>query len=270
MKTVVFSGTHIRHRYFASSIEATGTVVHQFVETRESQVPERPPSRGSLDAIVNRHFVLRREAEEEFFGEALSLSQTLVESTHFSTKDATSIRHVVSILKSIRPDLLVCFGTKIIPAEIIQRVPVALNLHGGLSPWFRGAATMFWPSYFLMPAYTGTTLHYMIQSPDAGAIVHQTGSVMREGDGLQMFSTRTLAAGIHETRLLVEEFSKQGHIPKGQSQLTAGRLFLERDWQPAHCKLIYETYDDRIVDSYLNGELERREPKLVRDPLINN
>jgi hypothetical protein len=29
------------------------------------------------------------------------------------------------------------------------------NIHGGLSPWYRGAITHFWPSYMLEPQLTG-------------------------------------------------------------------------------------------------------------------
>lgn len=37
-----------------------------------------------------------------------------------------------------------------------------------------------------------------------------------------------------------------------------GKLFLSRDWTPQTLRVIYELFEDKIVDMYLNGELEKR------------
>ena len=34
-----------------------------------------------------------------------------------------------------------------------------INLHLGLSPWFKGSVTLFWPFYHLMPQFCGSTFH---------------------------------------------------------------------------------------------------------------
>ena len=47
-------------------------------------------------------------------------------------------------------------------------------MHLGLSPRYRGSATLFWPFYFLEPQYCGITFHYLLDEPDAGDIIHQT------------------------------------------------------------------------------------------------
>mgnify|MGYP001330587242 CR=1 FL=1 len=66
------------------------------------------------------------------------------------------------------------------------------NLHGGLSPDFKGAITHFWPTYLLKPQFTGCTIHLLRPKIDAGEIIHQTGAVMHKGDNLHELSCNTL------------------------------------------------------------------------------
>ena len=46
-------------------------------------------------------------------------------------------------------------------------------MHGGLSPWYKGGATHFWPTYLIEPEFTGITVHETTKDLDAGAIIHQ-------------------------------------------------------------------------------------------------
>ena len=58
------------------------------------------------------------------------------------------------------------------------------NIHGGLSPWYRGGVTHFWPSYLLEPEYTGMTLHELTNDIDGGGIIHQNISSLNIKDGI--------------------------------------------------------------------------------------
>ena len=42
-----------------------------------------------------------------------------------------------------------------------------------LSPWYKGTATHFWPSYFLEPEFTGVAIHELSKKIDSGPLVHQ-------------------------------------------------------------------------------------------------
>ena len=36
----------------------------------------------------------------------------------------------------------------------------------------------------------------------------------------------------------------------------------ERDFHPSHLRVIYDLFEDKMVDSYLSGELEQSRPNL--------
>lgn len=139
----------------------------------------------------------------------------------------------------------------------------AFNLHGGLSHWYKGAATMFWPFYFLEPNYVGTTLHYITRKIDAGNIVQHTVPKLEHGDCMHEVACKAIVAATGDVMKVMQKMNA-GEVFLGVEQQKNGKLFLERDWRPEHLRLIYDLYEDKIVDLYLNGEIgQGNEPKLV-------
>jgi hypothetical protein len=49
-----------------------------------------------------------------------------------------------------------------------------------------------------------------------------------------------------------------------RDQKSTGRLFLTKDFKPIHLRVIYDLFNDKIVDAYLNGKLGQKKPKLIR------
>ena len=46
-------------------------------------------------------------------------------------------------------------------------------------------------------------------------------------------------------------------------QKTTGKIWLNSDFNPTFLRLIYDQFENRVVDAYLDGKLSRRTPKLV-------
>ena len=49
----------------------------------------------------------------------------------------------------------------------------------------------------------------------------------------------------------------------GQVQRASGRNWREEDFHASQLRVIYDLYQDKMVDSYLSGELSNRKPKLI-------
>jgi len=95
-----------------------------------------------------------------------------------------------AILKAENPLLIVVYGTTILKEPIFSKAQrVTLNMHTGLSPYYRGDSTLFWPVYFDDAEHLGVTVHKLVADVDGGDIVY-TGKVNYEiGDGeAQLFS----------------------------------------------------------------------------------
>ena len=67
-----------------------------------------------------------------------------------------------------------------------------LNLHLGLSPYYRGGGTNYFPFVNNEPEYAGSTFMYLDEGIDTGEIIHQIRPVINITDSFHQLSNRFL------------------------------------------------------------------------------
>ncbi|MFK7852987.1 MAG: formyl transferase [Granulosicoccus sp.] len=88
-----------------------------------------------------------------------------------------------AILSKEKPDVIVVYGTTIIRSNIFEQAGIiTLNMHTGLSPYYRGDSTLFWPVYYNDPERLGVTVHELVASVDGGAIAATSPVIYETGD----------------------------------------------------------------------------------------
>lgn len=261
MNIVFLTGDHPRHAQLAQALAMSGHLAGLVVEKRESFVPQVPaqlaPETRDLYSI---HFARRQASENQHFGARLPSVRRL--NVSMETLNTTT---TVDFINSIVPDLILSYGVHKLTPETLTHIACTRkwNIHGGLSPWYRGVTTHFWPSYFLEPQMTGMTVHQLTQNIDGGDIIHQTQAALVRGDGLHDLACRAVQSLCDDLPKLLD-LTWRGADSPPRRQGTTGRIWRSIDWQPAHLHLIYETHGDRIVDAYLDGQFEFKAPSLVR------
>lgn len=108
-------------------------------------------------------------------------------------------RGVVDLARTLKPDLICVFGTSLIrdPALLQAGRLGMINLHGGLSPEYRGADCTFWALHNEEADKVGCTLHYIDAGIDTGRLIAHISPEVHEGDEeLELFwrATRDSAA----------------------------------------------------------------------------
>lgn len=87
------------------------------------------------------------------------------------------------LVRQANPSVIVVYGTAIIHAPIFTLASViTLNMHTGLSPYYRGDSTLFWPVYYDEPDKLGVTVHELVESVDGGDIAATAHIHYRAGD----------------------------------------------------------------------------------------
>lgn len=228
---------------------------------REEMMPEPPKDIDEHDRRnFIRHFENRDEAEKRYFGKQTPPDcETLV-----VTRDTLNTKEAADFVRKLDCDAAIIFGTALIKDPLLSTLPEhTLNMHLGLSPRYRGSATLFWPFYFLEPQYAGSTFHYIVAEPDAGNIVHQVVPPLALEDHIHDTACKTVIQSASEA---VELFSMlaEGNVWEKHVQKSTGKLFLSTDFHPSHLRVIYDTYDDAIVKAHLDGTLKQKKPKLIR------
>jgi len=106
-------------------------------------------------------------------------------------KEVPHINHpdVIQLVDELNPDLIAVFGTSLIRGELLTKGRLGIvNLHGGLSPEYRGADCTFWALYNGEPEKIGCTLHYIDAGIDTGRLIaHVSPGISPDDDELALF-----------------------------------------------------------------------------------
>ncbi|MFC6864707.1 hypothetical protein ACFQGE_14725 [Halomicroarcula sp. GCM10025817] len=266
MKLLLFSGSHARHVYVheqmiaSDDLEIAGIVSMQ----RESTLPDPPVGWPEHDReLFKHHFERRDEVERATYGDRSVERYEDVAPTLFVDRDELNSERVAEFVCEADADACFIFGSGLILDPVLPVLPEwRLNFHLGLSPRYKGSATLFWPFYFLEPQFAGGTLHQIVPEPDAGGIVHHTVPELERGNGVHETAADVVVQFAEETVMLLEQLSEAGSLPV-EKQTRTGKLFLSDDFDPHHLRVLYDLYDNDIVDEYLDGNLGEREPDVI-------
>ena len=261
MRYMIIGGDHPRHLYYANAIAGSCNVVGAIIERRESFVPQPPDGLEERDRRnFVRHFANRKKYEKEYFGTERKVPDCPV---HYVGRESLSSHETVEFVKSLKPDVVFIYGPGMIREPLFSALPeYKINLHLGLSPRYRGSATLFWPFYFLEPNWAGSTFHIISDKPDAGDIIHQSLPELKRGDTIHEVSCRVVQQSAMDVKKIIDVLER-GDTLKLHRQNSDGKNFLMRDFMPQHLRVIYDLFDDGLVDAYLRGEIRPEEPNIV-------
>lgn len=263
-KILLICGSHNRHLYVAERLLQEGRLAALVIENREDFLPQPDETLSQRDKEnFILHFAERDRAENKFFGNVVP--ENLFKSVpvlHVQLEELNSAK-TIEFIKLHSANMLLTYGVHKVSDEIIQcHKGRSFNIHGGLSPWYRGNTTLFWPFYFLKPNWAGMTIHELTQKLDGGDILHHSVPELEYGDKMHEVACKAVIKAADDICKIMEAVDN-GMELTCYPQKKSGKLFLSIDWTPQMLRVIYELFEDKIVDLYLDGELERDEPELV-------
>ncbi len=194
------------HRYLCNAF------LNRFGDQIKHVITAEPVTRTfnqRLKRLLKRGHYLERLARWHYAGgygpDTAQLQQLLLPNEQTPTMPGEGRHsHVVShnspaceaILDRIKPDVIVVYGTRIIRSNIFERARIiSLNMHTGLSPWYRGDSTLFWPIYYDDADKLGVTVHELVAAVDGGAIAATAPVHYEPGDGEAQLFAKGVKAG---------------------------------------------------------------------------
>lgn len=165
-------------------------------------------------------------AEARFFFEdrlpALDRPELLVEVPHINHP------RVVELVREQEPDLIAVFGTSLIRAPLLGQGRLGMvNLHGGLSPHYRGADCTFWALYNGEPDQVGCTLHYIDAGIDTGRLIAHVSPEVRADDSEDEIFWRAVRDSAEAYAEFVTRLANGESL--GTPQPEKGRLYQVKD-----------------------------------------
>jgi methionyl-tRNA formyltransferase len=157
---------------------------------------------------------------------------------------------------ALRPDVVLVFGTGILRDPFLSAFEGRIiNIHLGLSPYYRGAGTNFWPLVNREPEYVGATIHYIDAGIDTGPILAHARPVIARGDGPHDVGNKTIVAAAQA--LLRAAAAHHAGAARAVPQWDGGRLYQRKDFSADAVRTLYRNFETRMIDDYLAARAGR-------------
>jgi folate-dependent phosphoribosylglycinamide formyltransferase PurN len=251
MKAIVLTSTMLRHQYVANTIASRLEVAAVWQEQKSFEPLKYAASAGD-EAIIARHFAARDDAEAARFAEHIEVNAPVRRVPPGGCNDPGEIE----AMRRLSPDVVLVFGTGLLKPMLIDTFPGAIiNIHLGLSPYYRGAGTNFWPLVNGEPEYCGATIHFLDAGVDTGPMIAHVRPDICRDDGPHDIGNKTIVAA---AEALATAAIAHARAPlRGVAQEGDGRVYRRKDFSAAAVERLYANFAGGMIDTYLRDRVSR-------------
>ena len=216
MKLALFTSDSYRHKYLAASLDNSTELKLIVTERKSPRITDTSNYEKEDRIFLENHFIRRAESEKSYFGKFHFPGETpLLKMPHKGINDSL----VMKCLEEAAPDYIILFGTSIISKKLLGRFPGKfINLHLGLSPFYRGSATNLFPYFYREPECVGATIHLASEEVDAGAVLFQLRPEIKPDDDLHEIGNKVIFEAGKILPEIINKYDKGMIKPKMQKQ----------------------------------------------------
>lgn len=257
MNILLIVGTQLRHQYFLASIlehfNVIGIIEYERTLVQAPKLNKDFFLKADLK-IEKIHLNNLKNKEIEYFWE--KVSKINKENLHIlkvkNSKELNS-KETINWVKKLECDLMLDYGSGILENDILDILPEwKINLHGGISPYYKGSATLLWPFYMQQPELVGMTFHLLTKNIDGGEIIHHSRPEMFENDSVSDIGCRAVIKASEDIVLLLKKFNKIRNFKLYPQK--GGKLFLEKDYKPSIIKIVNLLFKNNLISEYLKNK----------------
>lgn len=251
LRVLVLCGRSARHLHVANALCSAAEVVAIVQESGSEFSWKKLRQRLRPDALARKAWRWLRDRRRYagnpeakfFFGDGpvrLERPELVHLVPHINHSD------VVALARRLQPDVIAVFGTSLIRGELLCEGRLGIvNLHGGLSPEYRGADCTFWALYNGEPQKVGCTLHWIDAGIDTGGLIaHVSPQVRADDDELKLFWRAVQASAEVYGELLRRLAAGEAF---GQTQPHKGRLYQVKQRGLRHERLVAQRLQDGML-----------------------
>lgn len=253
---IILTGDSLRHDYMRKSFGlAEGIeVLRTYRETARDTLLQDARDEGEEIRIT--HLERRSVSEHDFFASFVEQAPDESNPIDIPKGEINDREHYEEIVE-LDPDLLVTYGSSIIGDPLLSEYEDRfLNCHLGLSPYYRGTGTNFWPLVNGEPEYVGATFHYLVEEIDAGEIIHQLRARVYPNDGPHDIGYRLVTDACRLYPEIVRQFDSL-HSVEQPSEPDESHYYRSSDYNSAATQQLYDNFADGMIDEYLENYDER-------------
>jgi methionyl-tRNA formyltransferase len=170
MKVTIFSSNQPRHLNLAKEFSKICDSVFLVSEVT-TVLPGHVNDFYKKSEILQTYFQNVIQSERNIFGD-ISFLPNNVRTLSIKLEDLNKLDKN-QLSDALQSDVYVVFGASYIKGWLIDFLVEhrAINIHMGLSPYYRGCSCNFWALYDNNPSYVGATIHLLSKGLDSGDMI---------------------------------------------------------------------------------------------------
>lgn len=253
IKIIIFTSSNLRHKAFVKILRDSTKLKVEKAFYEQGNLFNKLVYKKNVNTLQKNHLMARDQAEEDVFGlfmdKDLEISN-IVERGWFSSDKC------FDLVREINPDLILVYGTSIIKGPIINYFKnKILNVHLGLSPYYRGAGTNYFPFVYDEPEYCGATYMFLDEGIDTGKIIHQIRPDIFEVDSFHQLSNRFLIKVFKTYRIISENIKEISLKDKNPKYENKKRILIKiSDFSEESVQRLYKNFTNGMIKNYLHNK----------------
>ncbi len=243
IRVVLLTSSGLRHKYFSARFFNSKKINHicSFEEDNSAFHNDKKKK------LIYKHETQRHKYEIKSF------KKYLIKSEKFRVikvkKGAINNSSNINLIKKMKPDLIVSYGCSIINEKLIKEFRNRfLNIHLGLSPYYKGAGTNFFPFVKNELHFLGATLMFINKGVDTGKIIHQIRPEIYLSDNIQTIGNRIIKKIISDT---IKIISLKKLVASNLKTSYKCKTFKKNDFNENSLKLAKKNLKNKIIKKFL-------------------
>jgi len=247
MKIAIFTSNSLRHKFVANSLT---NIVDDALVVSECKQQDFTVDAEKEPSTINEHFKLRNETEKKFFeGNDFFIGKTLPIIYKKVNEPST-----FSAVKKFQPDLMFVFGSYIIKEPLLSFLKPGnfINLHLGLSPYYRGSGTNFWPFANNELEYVGSTILHLDAGIDTGDIICHVRPEIELGDNVHTVGCKVIRESVKELIKIISLIKNGKKLPRTKQWKEPNeKYYKNNDFNVQTLSVYKKNLENGIIEKFL-------------------
>ena len=252
IKIIIISANEIRHRYFRKRLSSFKNIDVKLclAEENKSRQFYKIYKSKEFSSMEKNHFKKREISEKKYFNKFLKKTIDVSNLKIIKRGEFNYNKRIINEINKIKPNLIVSFGCSLIKDPLLKKYKKKfLNIHLGLSPYYKGSATNFWPFVNNELQFVGVSFLGIDDGIDTGPIIHQIRPDFKIGDSIHDVGNKLIIKMTEVTIQIIENFENLSQY--NQRKVKKEKVFSKKDFNQNALKKLKLNFKKKIINKYL-------------------
>ncbi len=257
IKVALLTGDELRHKYFASFISSYPGIDLKIVVHESNNKLKKNPLYGKYK-IVKAHVDLRKKTEHIFFSEYTRKNNNY---NYIKVKKSKiNDQKIIEKIKKKNIDFLISYGSSIISKKFINEFKNNFfNIHLGLSPYYKGAGTNFFPFVNKQLQFCGSTIMQISEKIDDGKIIHQSRPNFDLDDNIHSVGNKIIKQAVEDLCKIITK-KKKIKLYTIKSNFKT-KTYKQKDFNQNNLNIALENIKNNLIYKYKFKNKKKMEKK---------